>query len=126
MKAYDRNQDYCGPGKSWLTRLISNTPWGANINMCCYAHDVAYEAGGTGKDRLAADQRFRECIMNRFSRQRWTPKFIGRMVAGVYYNAVRIAGSPSFTYKDAPNTVSIAGENKESDLESGSNNPVVG
>lgn len=117
MKPYDPDQDYCGPGKSWLTRMISSTPWGADINPCCYMHDVAYEVGGTGKDRLAADEQFRDCILNRFSQQRWTPRFIGRMVAERYFLAVRVFGSPSFTYKDAPSTVLIVGENKESDID---------
>ena len=112
MKPYNPSVDYCGPGKSWVTKFISNTPWGANINRCCYAHDVAYELGGTGQDRERADVAFRECIEDQFVKRRWTPNFLGKIVAKRYYIFVRRFGSSSWTYKDAPGRCWSCGADK--------------
>ncbi len=98
MKPYDPSKDYCGPGKSWLTKVIDKTPWGVNINRCCYNHDVSYEKGGDGKARARADTRFRRCIEVQFSKKWWIPRFFGRAVARRYFIAVRIFGSAVFNY----------------------------
>ena len=53
---------------------------------CCIAHDLAYWAGGSYEDRLAADEALAECVAGTGEPE------IGRlMLAGV-----RIGGSPFF------------------------------
>lgn len=100
MKPYDPKQDYCGPGKGWLAKVTPDKPLGANIGFCCYSHDGAYERGGTGKDRAAADERLRDCVYRRQVAKWWIPKFVARRVARRYYEAVRIFGSSCFNYHD--------------------------
>lgn len=99
MKRYDQNIDYCGPGNGLLTRWISNRPWGARINRCCYWHDKAYETGGTGKDRAHVDEIFYKCVRKRLVAKWWIPGWFADMVAMRHYMAVRTFGSGSFNYK---------------------------
>lgn len=98
MKPYNSKTDYCGPGKGLLAKMISNKPWGARINVCCYFHDVAYERGGTGRDRYHADLRLRGCIYGKLAQKWWIPKFVALMVSERYYIAVRVFGSSRFNY----------------------------
>lgn len=99
MKRYDKNVDYCGPDNGWLTRLISNKPWGASINWCCYRHDQAYEKGGSYKDRAKVDEEFRQCVYERLVAKWWIPKFMARVVANQHWLAVRGFGSGLFKYR---------------------------
>lgn len=85
MKPYDPKQDYCGPGKGWLAKVLFNGPWGVRINTCCYFHDTAYEKGGTGRDRYLADLRLKDCIYGKLAAKWWIPKFVAVMVSKRYY-----------------------------------------
>ncbi len=98
MKPYDPKTDYCGPGKGVLAKMISNKPWGTRINFCCYAHDRAYEIGGTGGDRYLADLQLWDCIYGKLAQKWWIPKFVAEMVSRRYYIAVRVFGSSRFNY----------------------------
>lgn len=59
-----------------------------NFKKCCDAHDIAYNKGGTERDRLAADIALRICIR----------KHGHRVLAGIYYRAVRLFGRNHFNY----------------------------
>jgi hypothetical protein len=54
---------------------------------CCVEHDFAYWKGGTAAERLAADERFRECLLKKTG----SPKF-----ARLAYAGVRLGGSPHY------------------------------
>ena len=54
---------------------------------CCVEHDIAYWQGGTVADRLAADERLRECVEQKTG---------NRVLARMMYDGVRAGGSPSF------------------------------
>jgi hypothetical protein len=54
---------------------------------CCVEHDFAYWKGGTEAERLAADERFRECLLKKTG----DPKF-----AKLVFNGVRIGGAPYY------------------------------
>lgn len=99
MKPYDPKTDYCGPGKGWLNYLITNKPWGANINRCCYGHDAAYETGGTEEDRERADQAMRDCIYKRLVAKWWIWPRFAMLVANRHYVFVRAFGWTRFTYR---------------------------
>ena len=54
------------------------------FDHCCIEHDRAYWLGGTSEERKAADLAFRDCIHS-----------AGHpILAGIYYWAVRIGGTP--------------------------------
>lgn len=99
MKPYDKDVDYCGPGKGVLAKLVTNTPWGGNINLCCYRHDKAYEEGGTGEDREHADKVFRACVYKCLVAKWWIPAWLAGMCAERHYVAVRVLGSGRWNYK---------------------------
>ncbi len=98
MKPYDPRIDYCGPGKSFLTKLIPNKLIGVSLNSCCYFHDMAYEIGGDGQDRMLADLRFKDCIFSKFNQKWWVPKAVAWWIAHRYYVVVRGFGTMSFTF----------------------------
>lgn len=54
---------------------------------CCLRHDVAYWRGGTGAERLAADQALKQCVLERTGNP---------VVAQVVYAGVRAGGSAVF------------------------------
>lgn len=55
-----------------------------NFRACCIAHDRAYWAGGTAKQRLAADTAFRECVTAKGH----------PVLAWFYFWGVRAGGAP--------------------------------
>ncbi len=52
---------------------------------CCVTHDLAYFAGGTGRERRQADNRLFKCVANK---KGWWHK----IVAPVMWTGVRIGG----------------------------------
>ena len=54
---------------------------------CCLEHDIAYWQGGTEAQRLAADQKLRNCILEKTGNQ---------ALAETMYQGVRLGGSPYF------------------------------
>lgn len=63
--------------------LIDEKDW----CRCCVEHDVAYWQGGTKAQRLAADVRLRECVLE----QTGDP-----VLAEAMFQGVRFGGSPDF------------------------------
>ena len=63
--------------------LITEEDWCA----CCFEHDIAYWMGGTREERLAADEAFRDCILEKTGNAE---------LAEVMYHGVRAGGSPYF------------------------------
>lgn len=63
--------------------LILNADW----CDCCYQHDLAYWQGGTRAQRLAADEAFRDCILQ---------KTQNADLAEMMYKGVRWGGNPYF------------------------------
>ena len=57
---------------------------------CCYVHDIAYWMGGTAEQRLAADEAFKACIVEKTG---------STAFANLMYQGVRVGGSP---YLDTP------------------------
>jgi hypothetical protein len=51
---------------------------------CCYVHDMAYWAGGTGADRRKADRALEQCVAD----------VSNHVVGGIIYAAVTIFGTP--------------------------------
>jgi len=54
---------------------------------CCFEHDIAYWQGGTAAQRLAADERLRECVL---------AKTDDPILAETMFQGVRFGGSPWF------------------------------
>jgi len=54
---------------------------------CCFEHDIAYWQGGTRAQRLAADERLRDCVL---------AKTDDRLLAEAMFQGVRMGGSPYF------------------------------
>ena len=85
-------QDGCSGGLSKVHRLL----FGKDVAFvyCCNEHDLAYEEGGTERDRRLADKRLRRCIAD--SGRWWR-----RIVAWVVWFAVRLFGKRHWRYTDA-------------------------
>lgn len=54
---------------------------------CCFVHDLAYWRGGTEAERLAADERLRDCVAAKTGDAR---------LASAMFEAVRVGGAPVF------------------------------
>ncbi|MGZ0655808.1 hypothetical protein ACWPKS_09395 [Coraliomargarita sp. W4R72] len=54
---------------------------------CCFTHDIAYWQGGSEAQRLAADERLRDCVLM---------KTDDPLLAEAMFNGVRFGGSPYF------------------------------
>ncbi len=54
---------------------------------CCVEHDIAYWQGGTEAQRLEADQRLRECVLEKTGDE---------VLAETMFQGVRFGGSPYF------------------------------
>lgn len=52
---------------------------------CCLAHDLAYWRGGTAEERLQADQRLKQCVLDKTGNQ---------ALADTMFSGVRAGGSP--------------------------------
>ena len=63
--------------------LINNDDW----CECCMEHDIAYWQGGTKAQRLAADKKLRDCVLERTGSE---------ALAETMYQGVRFGGSPYF------------------------------
>ena len=79
----------CSGAPDWL-------PVCGNIHECCTEHDWLYEMGGDEGERRFADQHLYECIMDH-AIKRGHPR-MGRVVAHLYYYAVRAFGWRFFAY----------------------------
>lgn len=81
-----RTTNGCSGGVSWFYRIILGSPpcW----EYCCDEHDLAYDEGGTAKDRSLADRRLRDCL-----------GMAGYPVRGwIYWVAVRLFGGSHFNW----------------------------
>jgi hypothetical protein len=80
-KLNDFSSDGCSlfPDRS----LIDSKDW----CECCFLHDIAYWQGGTEAERLAADERLRECVL---------AKTDDPLLAEAMFQGVRMGGSPEF------------------------------
>jgi hypothetical protein len=63
--------------------LIDSKDW----CECCLEHDIAYWQGGTYEQRLAADEKLRDCVL---------AKTGDEMLANAMFAGVRAGGSPWF------------------------------
>lgn len=63
--------------------LIGEADW----CLCCFEHDKAYWRGGTAEQREAADQKMRQCIVEKTG---------NKALASLMYEGVRAGGSPYF------------------------------
>ncbi|MGB0372796.1 MAG: hypothetical protein ACPGN3_15785 [Opitutales bacterium] len=63
--------------------LINEDDW----CRCCYEHDLAYWQGGTEAQRLAADEKLRDCVLSLTG---------NKELAELMYEGVRFGGSPYF------------------------------
>jgi len=54
---------------------------------CCLEHDISYWQGGTTEERRKADERLRECVLERTS---------DKVLAETMYLGVRTGGHPAF------------------------------
>ena len=63
--------------------LINEADW----CDCCFEHDLAYWKGGTKDERLAADEKLRDCVLEKTGDED---------LAELMYNGVRFGGSPYF------------------------------
>ncbi len=72
--------DGCSGGVTWFYKTFLGRDIGCRY--CCDEHDLAYEEGGSRRDRALADKRFRQCI-----------RASGRPVrAWIFWLAVRLFG----------------------------------
>lgn len=63
--------------------LINSDDW----CVCCFEHDIAYWKGGTEAERLAADIKLRDCVLESTGDE---------ALAEMMYQGVRFGGSPYF------------------------------
>jgi len=63
--------------------LINSDDW----CECCLEHDIAYWQGGTHAQRLEADEKLRDCVLEKTGNQ---------ALAEAMYQGVRFGGSPYF------------------------------
>ncbi len=54
---------------------------------CCFEHDITYWMGGTKEERLIADTKLRECVIEKTGNTR---------LADLMFDGVRFGGSPYF------------------------------
>lgn len=118
MEPYDPKKRYCGPGKGVIAWLVPEKPLGVCINECCYKHDEAYDHGGSGHDRLRADEVFRLSIRVKLAAHWWIPLFVASWIAQRYFKAVRILGSTCFNYRAVPDERLVALVKAAKELES--------
>lgn len=78
--------DGCSGGMTWLWTKVKGSPppW----NACCINHDFAYWRGGTAFERLEADKRLLQNVID--NGHPWW--------AIVMFIAVRIGGHPIFPF----------------------------
>lgn len=63
--------------------LITEQDW----CECCFEHDILYWQGGTKEERLLADTKLKDCVLERTHNE---------ILAGTIYHGVRVGGSPYF------------------------------
>ena len=84
-KTSDTLRDFTSDGCSLFPdrSSIENSDW----CECCLEHDIAYWQGGTKAQRLEADQKLRDCVLERTG---------NKALAEAMYQGVRLGGSPYF------------------------------
>ncbi|MEP4076260.1 hypothetical protein [Haloferula sp.] len=60
---------------------------GYNWRVCCTEHDLAYWKGGSAEERLAADKKLRDCILEKTGNPR---------LARIYFEGVQLGGEAYF------------------------------
>ena len=97
----------CGPG-AWKVDLVPDYPLGFPFNEACNIHDFMYFTGKTNEDKEVADRVFLNNMLRVVEAFSHTTEDIshGQWIASVYYDAVKLAGGPSFW----------AGKNKPEEL----------
>ena len=84
-KGTDTLSDFTSDGCSLFPdrSMIENVDW----CECCLEHDIAYWQGGTEAQRLKADKKLRDCVLDKTGNQ---------ALAEAMYQGVRFGGSPYF------------------------------
>lgn len=75
----------CSCGVSWLWRVFTGAP--PSFEYCCDEHDLFYDQGGSGADRLFADRLFLACMLADLQTRGKGPA-LGRL----FYRGVRAFG----------------------------------
>jgi len=86
----------CGPS-SWRGRAPQ---W--LFRACCMEHDWNYTVGGQEADRRWADWGFYTAMLKDTIRLSIYQQPWARIVAWLFYQAVRWKGKPQFTYREMP------------------------
>ena len=70
------------------------------FKACCMEHDYNYALGGTEADRRWADWGFYVAMIKDIMRLPWYKRPFARIVAWVFYRAVRWQGAKQFNYRE--------------------------
>jgi len=78
--------------------FIPDTVWGLYIGYCCFIHDWGYYKGRDILDKEESDRIFLNNMLRMIDNDCpwYIPKFLMRLRAKTYYNAVHFFGGPSF------------------------------
>ena len=74
------------------------------FSASCDRHDYSYWIGHTEPDRIRADYGFYLAMVRDANAAGWYGRWFFRIMAWVYYRAVRRWGAPYFHYADRPRT----------------------
>lgn len=105
---YNKDLAYAGPeDNDMLSKLIPETAYGIDLNICFYQHDASYQIGGGNKERWAADVAMLstglyiiEKTENKWylTGANWLRKHLARIRLIKYFEAVRLLGYQFFNY----------------------------
>lgn len=94
----------CGVKFGWPLKWIDVPQWCFRSD-CCF-HDFLYELGGTPADRYIADYQLYWDMKNRINETKpWWQRPGHKLIAWVYFRAVRQFGDRFYTYRADPTSV---------------------
>jgi len=106
--AYNKDLGYAGPeDNEILSKLIPETAYGIDLNLCFYQHDALYEIGGDKYDRWLADgsMLLTALFIIENTPDRWflyglntIRRHLARLRMTKYFEAVRSQGKPHFNF----------------------------
>lgn len=90
----------CGSSNAMFD-FVPDSIYGMYIGYCCFVHDWGYYEGHDILDKEESDRIFLNNMLRMIDNDCpwYAPKFLLRLRAKTYYNAVRYFGGPSF-FKD--------------------------
>lgn len=104
FSTFDPEKDYVGREGGWKP---PQTTYGVNARPGAWVHDNLFEIGGGEVQFDEANQIFLECLLWLIENHRYPwyipdqpTKALANYRATTYYNAVCIAGEPSFKWKN--------------------------